>query len=144
MFFEFLFYDIDFKGGCHGVPGVPPLAFSLKLTMCMTFGDIIPPDHPRHFYGFIYRITIGDKWYIGQKSFNRGEKWQTYKSSSKDVKELLKSNYGIFEILEYCKSVGELNYKESRWLFKTDALEDPNCLNKNIAGRYFRKTVSKY
>jgi hypothetical protein len=110
----------------------------------MTFQHIIPPDHPRLYVGFIYKITIGDLWYIGLKSFNKGVKWQTYKSSSKDVKELLKSNYGKFEILEYCKSQGELNYKESKWLFKMDALEDPKCLNRNIAGRYFRKNVSRY
>ena len=116
-----------------------------KPVGTVTFGEIIDEQISTKFHGFIYTITFSSgEFYIGKKSFEKGENWTTYKSSSKIVKERLKTETAKFKVLFYCKSSGELSYKETRELFMVNALENPLCLNENICGRYFRKNVQKY
>lgn len=111
----------------------------------ITFGACINEQIPTKYYGFVYSITFtSGEFYIGMKSFEKGEAWQSYKSSSKIVKERLTKETANFKVLFYGTSKGELSYIETRELFQRNALENPLCLNENICGRYFRKNVQKY
>lgn len=103
---------------------------------------------------FVYRITLPDgRYYIGKKNVYRvkagkiaGESdWRDYWSSSKDVKALAKAaGYPLCrrEILQLTESTGKAGYFEEQWLFGTDAMLDPMCLNGNIAAKYQRKVVA--
>lgn len=101
----------------------------------MTFGKIIPEIYSTKYYGFIYSITFGDKFYIGRKQFNDNVDYKYYKSSSNIVKDLIEK-HGInkfeFNVLYYATCKEDLNYLESKLLFKNDALENSNCLNQHI------------
>lgn len=118
-------------------------------------------------FGFVYLITnleTGEK-YIGKKNFysvrkdtksskgkrtrrvRRESDWKSYYSSSESVKFLVKSKGKAFfkrEILLLCKTLGELNYSETKFLFKHDVLESNEFYNDNILGRYFSKNILKY
>ena len=118
------------------------------------------------YFGFIYMITNlenGNK-YIGRKNFfslrketKKSEKkkkrvrkesdWQKYYGSSNTVKFLVETkgqdNFHR-EILLLCHSQGELNYNETKYLFKYDVLESEEYYNDNILGRYFSKNILKY
>lgn len=113
-----------------------------KPVGTVTFGKIINEEIATKFHGFIYIITfLNGDWYLGKKSFQKGEHWTTYKSSSKPVKERLKTEQAEFKVLFYCKTAGELSYVETRELFLRNALEDPRSLNANICGRFFRRNI---
>ena len=115
-------------------------------------------------FGFVYVIEFlntGQK-YIGRKSFHTLRKdpknklkkrvkkesnWKDYYSSSDILKNLVKEfGKDSFkrEILLLCKSSGELNYSETKYLFKNDVLESDNWINSNIIGRYYSENVKKY
>ena len=67
--------------------------------------------------------------------------WKTYNSSSKELQQEIK-NLGedafVKEILEFCFSKRELSYKEVKWQFKLEVLEN-NTYNGNILSRFFKK-----
>ena len=105
--------------------------------------------------GFVYRITNTEteQWYIGKKflyttrrlpplkGFKRKRKvtkesdWLSYRSSS----EIVKNWQSITKrILVYAYSKKDLTYLETKYLFKEEALEDHNCMNSNILGKFFR------
>lgn len=119
-------------------------------------------------FGFIYHITDlkNQKYYIGRKNFytlrkdtkkstttkrkrkiKKESDWKDYFGSSLVVKalveELGESNFKR-EIILLCKSQGELNYSETKYLFQYNVLESDNFYNDNIIGRYFSKNVRKY
>lgn len=124
-------------------------------------------DHINDNFGFIYLITdiINDKLYIGRKNFfslkkdtkkttskrkkriRKESDWKSYYGSSSLIKESVKKfgpeNFKR-EILLLCKSQGELNYNETKYLFKHNVLEDDRYYNDNIIGRYYSKNVKKY
>lgn len=112
----------------------------------ITFQNIIPEQFQKN-YGFIYKITfLDDTFYIGQKSFKKGTDWRCYKSSSKIVKERLKTESAQFTVICYCKTLGSLNYEETKNIFLAGGFENDKCLNENICGRYFKKNykIPKY
>ena len=116
-----------------------------KPVGTITFGNIIDESLSTKFHGFIYIITFSDgSWYLGKKAFELGEHWTTYKSSSKNVKERLKTELATFHVLFYCQTKGELSYRETKELFSRNALEDPRSLNENIAGRFFKRNIQRY
>lgn len=100
-------------------------------------------------YGFVYLIenlTNGKK-YIGRKYLTKagyktvkGKKkkirvesdWDDYYGSSPalkiDVEKLGKENFKR-TILRLCKSRGECNYFETKYIFDNDAILDPNYYN---------------
>lgn len=121
---------------------------------------------PSPFAGFLYLITDlrSGRQYLGKKVFwfNRRHKikgrknrkkvtsesdWKYYKGSSDEVLQGIR-RYGIegyrFEILSLHKTRGEVNYSETKELFKRDVLfavlpdGTYTYYNKNIMGRYFR------
>ena len=113
-------------------------------------------------FGFIYIITDleNSKKYIGKKNFYSVRKvkgktrrqrkesdWKKYYSSSKIIKEIVKecgTSRFKREILLLCKSQGELNYSENKYLFMNEVLESEDWYNDNILGRYFSVNVKKY
>jgi len=114
-------------------------------------------------YGFIYKITWGDKLYIGKKAFysernvKKGKKelakmtdrrlskkkkvrkesdWRTYQSSNEILCKV--DPLGLSkEILMLCYSKTELTYQETKHLFVHGVLESDRYLNRNILSKFF-------
>lgn len=103
----------------------------------------------KEYVGFIYLITnlVNDKKYIGQKKLwrvvtrpplkgktrkrkeTKQSDWQTYYGSS----EALKADLAIFgeenfkrEIIYFCNSKAEMNYRETKLQFDNDVLFKPD------------------
>ena len=122
------------------------------------------------FFGYVYCITnlqTGKK-YIGRKYFTQRRKprsgkskrrvtsesdWKKYYGSSPelkaDVKQLGKENFER-EIISLHKTLGKVNYEETKQLFLNnvliEALDDgtPAYYNSNILGRYMRKDYGNF
>ena len=125
-------------------------------------GTPFTSDDIGDYYGFVYRITntTNGKSYIGRKYFvqkrkSRGSKrrvtsesdWKRYFGSSeelkRDIKDLGRENFRR-EILSVHKTLGRVNYEETRQLFLNNVLTEsvdglPKYYNNNILGRYMRK-----
>ena len=120
------------------------------------------------YYGFVYRITntINEKAYIGRKYFVQKRKpkggkrrvtsesdWKRYYGSSEDLKQdIRRGGKDSFrrEILSLHKTLGKVNYEETKQLFihnvLMEALDDgtPKYYNSNILGRYMRKDYGNF
>jgi hemerythrin superfamily protein len=130
-------------------------------------GNIFTSEDITDNFGFIYRITDieNDKLYLGRKNFfslrkdtkvttakrkkriRKESDWKKYYGSSTLIKESVKEQGADKfkrEILLLCKSQGELNYNETKYLFQYNVLEDDRYYNDNIIGRYYSKNVKKY
>lgn len=118
-----------------------------------------------NYIGFIYKIecNITGKVYYGKKNFfskttkqikglgKRPKKvvvikesdWKKYYSSNKEIKELSKLNKNRFKrtILCLCKTAKELSYRELEVQVLNKVLEDDNCWNENILGRFFKRDL---
>ena len=115
------------------------------------------------YYGFVYRITnlCTGKQYIGRKYFVQKRKpkggkrrvtsesdWKRYFGSSEelkqDIRDLGKDNFRR-EIISLHKTLGKVNYEETRQLFLNNVLMEsladgtPLYYNSNIPGRYMKK-----
>ena len=130
-------------------------------------GSAFTSDDINDFFGFVYRITNlqSGKQYIGRKYFIQKRKprgggrkrtsesdWKSYYGSSKELTEdrkLLGSSCFRREIISLHKTLGQVNFEETRQLFinnvLTEAREDgtPAYYNSNILGRYMRKDYFK-
>ena len=125
-------------------------------------GKPFTTDDIGDFFGFVYRITNlqTGKQYIGRKYFwskrkPRGGKrrvtsesdWKKYYGSSDELKadrKLLGDNLFKREIISLHKTLGKVNYEETRQLFINNVLTEsingePAYYNSNILGRYMRK-----
>ena len=114
------------------------------------------------FFGYVYCITntITGKKYIGRKYFTQRRKprggkrkvtsesdWKKYYGSSEELKSDVKQlGKGVFkrEIISLHKTLGKVNYEETRQLFINNVLTEsvngePAYYNSNILGRYMRK-----
>jgi hypothetical protein len=113
--------------------------------------------------GFIYEITDASngKKYIGKKLLVtkrkrpplKGQKrkridiiqsdWEKYCGSSETVKLLVKDRPTDFhrEILEFCKSKGELSYIEAKWQFTKEVLLREDFYNEFVGCRIHAKHV---
>ena len=126
-------------------------------------GKPFTSDDINDLFGFVYRITnlSTGKQYIGRKYFYQKRKpkggkrrvtsesdWKKYYGSSaelkQDIKSLGKENFRR-EIISVHRTLGKVNYEETRQLFLhgvlTESLEDgsPAYYNSNILGRYMKK-----
>ena len=128
-------------------------------------GSTFSSDDINSFFGFVYRITNlqTGKQYIGRKYFVQKRKprtgtskrrvtsesdWKKYYGSSPelkaDVKQFGRENFKR-EILSLHKSLGKVNYEETKQLFLNNVLQEtledgsPKFYNSNILGRYYRK-----
>ena len=125
-------------------------------------GTTFTSDDINDFFGFVYCITNlqSGRKYIGRKYFSqrrtpRGGKrrvtsesdWKKYYGSSDELKadrKLLGDNLFKREIISLHKTLGKVNYEETRQLFINNVLTEsingePAYYNSNILGRYMRK-----
>ena len=118
------------------------------ISSCMDYGhwhcDLDEFEVDEHF-GFIYRVTdlVNGRQYIGRKQFHnhtrkkikgrknrkrviKEDKWRAYTTSSRQINELI-TEHGMdrfkFEILELCKTRGELTYREAQLQWEEKVLE---------------------
>lgn len=102
---------------------------------------------PENSFAFIYKITLldgTDRYYIGKKYMwkpkytsgkNKGQSkgmypWQSYLSSSVELKALIKSGIKYKkEILYFTYSKAETTYKETQEILCSGALTDEKSLN---------------
>ena len=90
--------------------------------------------NPNDYYGFIYITTnkANNKKYIGQKIFDKENKWKKYLGSGLIFKKAVKK-YGINnfsrEIIEQCLSKKELDEKEIYWINYYDAINSEEFYN---------------
>jgi hypothetical protein len=133
-------------------------------------GTDFTSDDINDFFGFVYCITNIEtgKKYIGRKYFTSRRKprsgkskrrvtsesdWKRYYGSSDelkaDVKRLGKEKFRR-EIISLHKTLGKVNYEETKQLFLhnvlMEALDDgtPAYYNSNILGRYMRKNYGSF
>ena len=131
-------------------------------------GTPFTSDDIGDYYGFVYRITntTTQKSYIGRKYFVQKRKpkggkrkvtsesdWKRYFGSSEelkqDIKRIGRSSFRR-EILSLRKTLGKVNYEETKQLFihnvLMEALDDgtPKYYNSNILGRYMRKDYGNF
>jgi hypothetical protein len=104
----------------------------------INFEDIIPKDIADNNYGFIYKISVNGRKYVGQKSFNLGVSWKKYTSSNKIIKDLCKQYAYDLEILDIASSKRELTYLEVKHMFLNNVLENDEYENGNCLGKFFR------
>lgn len=85
-------------------------------------------------YGFIYITTnnINGKKYIGQKKYDKNEKWKSYLGSGIAFQKAIEK-YGIEnfskKIIEECESKDELNAKEKYWINYYNAVNSRDYYN---------------
>ena len=126
-------------------------------------GDVFNSDDIGDNYGFVYRITntTNSKSYIGRKYFVQKRKpkggkrrvtsesnWKQYYGSSDELKQDIRrdgKNTFKREILSLHRTLGRVNYEETKQLFLHNVLAEklddgsPAYYNSNILGRYYRK-----
>ena len=124
-------------------------------------GKVFESEDIKDYFGFCYILIDLENGmnYIGRKYFYSVRKkkgirkkvrsesdWKTYYSSSKKIQQMvLESGPNRFkrEILSLYKTKGQVNYNETKLLFKHDVLEavdkygEKLYYNENIMNRYF-------
>ena len=114
---------------------------------------------PKDSFAFIYKITLDDgRFYIGKKYMwkpkytsgkNKGISkgmypWQSYISSSVELKALIKSGIKYKkEILYFTYSKAETTYKETKEILCNNYLTDKNCLNYWVKATIFSKWLEE-
>ena len=110
---------------------------------------------PKNSFAFIYKITLEDgRYYLGKKyiwkpNYTSGAKkgqskgmypWQSYTSSSKELKSLIKSGMKYKkEILFFTFSRAETTYRETQEILCSGALTDPKSLNYWVKATVYSK-----
>ena len=131
-------------------------------------GTAFTSDDIGDFFGYVYRITNieSGRQYIGRKYFYQKRKpkggkrritsesdWKRYYGSSdelkRDVKQIGKNKFRR-EIISLHKTLGKVNYEETKQLFLHNVLMEaldngePAYYNSNILGRYMRKDYGNF
>ena len=128
-------------------------------------GNIVTEENtPEGAVGFVYKIIHipTGKFYIGKKSLTstrrlkplkvkirkrvvrKASDWEKYYSSNEWIKSEVKEGRGSDferEIIQFCFSKKSLTYWEVWWQFKLDVLSDPQSINENLMGKFFRKDI---
>ena len=128
-------------------------------------GNIVTEENtPDGAVGCVYKIihTPTGKFYIGKKSLTstrrlkplkgkvrkrvvkKASDWEKYYSSNEWIKSEVKEGRGgdfEREIIQFCFSKKSLTYWEVWWQFKLDVLSDPQSINENLMGKFFRKDI---
>ena len=131
-------------------------------------GKIFDSDDILDHFGFVYLITnkSNGRKYIGRKYFwsfrkpkgktrkvKQESDWKKYYGScpelKEDIKKYGKENFDR-EIISLHKTLGKVNYEETRQLFMNNVLiesldtGEPAYYNSNILSRYFKKDYFNY
>ena len=101
---------------------------------------------PEDAFGFVYKITnlSNDRQYFGKKLFTKAGYKQVKGKRKKITKELQadveKQGEKQFkrEILRFCKSRGECNYFESKYILESDAILNDKYYNDWLAVKVSR------
>jgi hypothetical protein len=126
-------------------------------------GEIFESCDIQDNFGFVYLIknSINSRKYIGRKYFwsfrkpkgktrkvKQESDWKKYYGScpelKEDIKKYGKENFDR-EIISLHKTLGKVNYEETRQLFMNNVLiesldtGEPAYYNSNVLGRYYRK-----
>jgi len=126
-------------------------------------GKIFDSDDILDHFGFVYLITnkSNGRKYLGRKYFwsfrkpkgktrkvKQESDWKKYYGScpelKEDIKKYGKENFDR-EIISLHKTLGKVNYEETRQLFTNNVLiesldtGEPAYYNSNVLGRYYRK-----
>ena len=128
-------------------------------------GNIVTEENtPEGAVGFVYKIIHipTGKFYIGKKSLTQTRRlkplkgkvrkrvvkkasdWEKYYSSNEWIKAQIKEGRAEDferEIIQFCFSKKSLTYWEVWWQFKLDVLADPQSINENLMGKFFRKDI---
>ena len=128
-------------------------------------GNLVTEENtPEGAIGFVYKIVHipTGKFYIGKKSLTstrrlkplkgkvrkrvvkKASDWEKYYSSNEWIKSEVKEGRGgdfEREIIQFCFSKKSLTYWEVWWQFKLDVLSDPQSINENLMGKFFRKDI---
>ena len=128
-------------------------------------GNIVTEENtPEGAVGFVYKIIHipTGKFYIGKKSLTQTRRlkplkgkvrkrvvkkasdWEKYYSSNEWIKNEVKEGRGgdfEREIIQFCFSKKSLTYWEVWWQFKLYVLSDPQSINENLMGKFFRKDI---
>ena len=128
-------------------------------------GNIVTEENtPEGAVGFVYKIVHipTGKFYIGKKSLTQTRRlkplkgkvrkrvvkkasdWEKYYSSNDWIKAQIKEGKASEferEIIQFCFSKKSLTYWEVWWQFKLDVLSDPQSINENLMGKFFRKDI---
>lgn len=127
-------------------------------------GAVLSSEEIEGYAGFVYRITdtrtgvfyIGKKLFFTNriKTFKTGRKrrrvhaesdWKRYWSSCDELKELVLKDgpeHFVREVLYLCPSKRMMSYYETKVQFALNVLERTDCLNTNIAGKFFQMNES--
>lgn len=116
-------------------------------------------DTPKDSFAFIYKITLDDgRYYIGKKYMWKpkwtsgknkgvskgGYSWQSYVSSSIELKALIKSGVKYKkEILYFTYSKAETTYKETSEILCSGALTNPKSLNYWVRATVYSKHLKE-
>ena len=141
---------------------MPPKKKTTKEKIHWTYNGEIIDDiskTPKDSFAFIYKITLEDgRFYVGKKYMwkpkytsgkNKGVSkgmypWQSYISSSKEVKDLIKKGMKYKkEILYFTYSKAETTYKETQEIICNNYLTDKNCLNYWVKATIFSKWLEE-
>ena len=96
-----------------------------KKQLLPTFANLITDAEVKNNYGFVYMVKVCingiNKLYIGQKCFHDLKNpWQTYTTSSKIVKSMIKANVPVeYAVIALCKNKQALNAEESKHIVST-------------------------
>ncbi len=128
-------------------------------------GNLVTEENtPDGAIGFVYKITHlpSGKFYIGKQSLTstrrlkplkgkvrkrvvrKASDWEKYYSSNEWIKNEVKEGRAEDferEIIQFCFSKKSLTYWEVWWQFKLDVLADPQSINENLMGKFFRKDI---
>jgi hypothetical protein len=122
------------------------------------YNDVEVEEIPEDAFGFVYKITnlSNDRQYFGKKLFTKAgykqvkgkrkkirkeSDWKTYFGSSKELQaDVEKQGEKQFkrEILRFCKSRGECNYFESKYILEYDAILSDKYYNDWLAVKVSR------
>ena len=143
---------------------MPPKKKTTKEKIHWTYNGEIIDDiskTPKDSFAFIYMITLldgTDRYYIGKKfmwkpkytsgknkGISKGQyTWQSYISSSVELKALIKSGVKYKkEILYFTYSKAETTYMETKEILCGNHLTNPNCLNYWVKATVYSKNLKE-
>lgn len=136
---------VDDKGNILYQKGDPSRAKDLDVVKDSHWEiDAVPPGAE----GFVYKITVGDYYYIGKKNFwtySRGKKagesgWRMYQGSSEVLHEMINSEEHPvkYEMLHICGCKAELNYVEVEEQVRHNVIRDPMAINQQLGDTKIR------